>query len=729
MTTGSGKTFLSRRVGSFLSNLGWIVLQSKFERTLEHQSRDVICSLLDKLVSKLIEMKEGGVTKDAEYSERAATAILKLFDTSSLLELAEFIPNITNFIEGIETDNKDSHQRLADFSQWRLIFLVSKLLSAILRLDRHVMIILDDLHWCDASMLLLIKEVITSVSQHEKEKQHLLFIGTYRDMEVNDQHPLTSQLVQLHQNNNVNVTQMKLSCLLADDVSDMLEQELRLPKRYVTDLANIVHSKTSGHALYIVEFLNSLLRDSQIAYSPQKRRLDWDLSKVSSTKTGDNVASIIISNLTALEPAVLWTMCVLSCFGMKIEIKLLHSLQGSTLMPEGGFNISSLVEGGFVSIEPSNHGPVVVFTHDLIQQNVCDKIPEEKRQKLHLELGTFLASKTTLDTSWFQPAIEAGMEQLFICDRGDGQGDDSSQENEDVSVLSLAGIATSQINKAGLEVISDQAQRIRFARWNLHVSKELSSKSNFRSSIYYCKHGISFLGQDPWQESTCELSIELHEGMARALFAVGKIKEVKTYANAIIDSEKVPFDRSLAAHLILIRSLETTGEFRDTVARGLEVLRQLKFNMPATPSPTIVLQSMAETSLAASQYNFTHISNLPQAVHPEQRSILKIIDSVAVACFRSTSPLLPVVASSTVMYSIQNGLCHCEEAASGEGDYLILCHGLVNDVFLTLHSIIITLLAFSIFGYFKVFLEGRFDEGSKGTDTLFACVDLFHNIM
>lgn len=36
---GSGKTHLAQKVGTFLSNLGWIYAQAKFERETEHGSQ------------------------------------------------------------------------------------------------------------------------------------------------------------------------------------------------------------------------------------------------------------------------------------------------------------------------------------------------------------------------------------------------------------------------------------------------------------------------------------------------------------------------------------------------------------------------------------------------------------------------------------------------------------------------------------------------------------------
>ncbi|KAL7547941.1 hypothetical protein ACHAWF_011204, partial [Thalassiosira exigua] len=661
---GIGKTHLARRAGDFLSGLGWISVQDKFDGCAEHQSREVIFSLLDKLVSKLADMKQGENKEDQAYGLRAAKELSEAFDASNLLTLANHIPSIHDLVDDVSDDQNDVPLE----SHWQLIFMVSKLLGTVLRLGRFITICLDDLQWCDEVMLTLIKEVLAIIAQQNHERQYLLFMGTYRHNEVDDAHPLTTQVLSnLCISKGVNVTQLSLSSLTTHEISHMLQEELRLPNRLVWDLAQVVNKKTYGHAIYAVELLNSFLRDSIISYSPQKRRFDWDLNKVSSIKTGDNVATLIISTVSSLEPNMLNTLYVLSCFGYKADASLLMHLRGLELVRgftlDPDINIASLVSAGFVELS----GSVVSFSHDLLQEHVYGTMPVDQRRSLHLAIGTSLATGSTLDSSPSFSPIEGAMEELYIC-VGDEEKDEGSS-----SALSLGEIATSQINKAGPENVPERTHRIRFARWNLRSAREMVGKSNFRAVLYFCKNGIVFLEDDLWGEATCQLSVELHEGMAFASIAVGNLKDVAQYARRVIDSDKVQFEQTLVAESMLIRSLEATGRYADAIDRGLAVLRRLNFNIPTGPSPTIVQQAMAQTGTIASQCNFHLDPNQTQAILPKQRHILKIIDSVAVACFRSASPYLPLVACATVLYSLQHGLFHCEESASGKiGDCALI---------------------------------------------------------
>ena len=73
----------------------------------------------------------------------------------------------------------------------------------------------------------------------------------------------------------------------------------QLFRRLILDFSSIIFRKTSGHALFITELLNSLVRDSVIVYLPTKYRYYWDNKQLEGLQMGDSVASLIVSNLSS----------------------------------------------------------------------------------------------------------------------------------------------------------------------------------------------------------------------------------------------------------------------------------------------------------------------------------------------------------------------------------------------------------------------------------------------
>jgi len=427
-----------------------------------------------------------------------------------------------------------------------------------------------------------------------------------------------------------------------------------------------VHKKTSGHALFVVQLLNSLVRDSVLAYSPMKRRFDWDSAKVRSLKTADNVASLIVSNLNSLNAGEQRSLRDVSCFGIQVKLSVLALLKEAC--PDGGVepHLKSLIEGGVVEVKDS----LVVFTHDLIQQGVYNSIPTEERKQLHLKIAVTLGMRVSLD----QHSVAGQIEEIdfnrlsFVASR--------SMQSQEINAI--IGIATNQVNRVDPKSI-ELSQRIRFARWNMVAASQFSKSFNFGASAHYCRKGIGLLHDSLWCNETFELCRALYEGAASALLFLGDISDAQRHANVLI--EKLPFTDSLAAQYIVLRSWERIGKYEEQVARGLAVLRGLKFDIPLEPNPTFTMEAMALTSSISSRYSIEQISNLRSGkVDTRKKNILLSLNSIITGGLRSSSPFLPLITCAVVNYSLQNGIY--EESA----------------------------LSFACLGYFKIALLGDYTE-------------------
>jgi predicted ATPase len=277
----------------------------------------------------------------------------------------------------------------------------------------------------------------------------------------------------------IKTTRINLSSLSKNDVTNMLMTEFRLPRRIVAELAHVVHKKTAGHALFIVELLNSLLRESTISYSSEKRRYSWDSFRIDRLQTGDSVAELIASNLSSLSPTFQRMLRILSCFGTQTNSTLLGILEN---LQNGIFpSIDFFIDRGILD----RAGPIVIFTHDLIQQVVYESMDLDHRSALHLEIGEYLGGQSRIDES----IALTGMGQLQL------------KEQEFYSGRNLAShlvcIACDQIGTAGPN-LSSEIRRMKFAEWFLSAGLTTSKRFHFRAAHYYYVKGIEFLGEDSW---------------------------------------------------------------------------------------------------------------------------------------------------------------------------------------------------------------------------------------
>mmetsp|Transcript_29949 Transcript_29949/g.63074 ORF Transcript_29949/g.63074 Transcript_29949/m.63074 type:complete len:1665 (-) Transcript_29949:98-5092(-) len=640
---GTGKSRFVRAVGDTLGP-GWTIIRAKFERGKQHASRRMLSSMFDHLVVNLVNMKESGISSDVAYSRKVSKSILDNIGYDDLSSLVDFLPSLCRLFDGLRRNQTRPMQ--AEDNEYQLIFSISKIIEAVLESDtgRLIMICCDDLQWGDQTSLSLISEILVNIGSFKDVCSRCLFIGLFRDDEVDANHPFSIQYSYIQMmTNNINSTNIKLPSLSKKDVGDMLMAEFCLPRRYIAHMAEVVHKKTSGHALFVVELLNSLIRDSIITYSPQTRSYIWDHDAINLLQTGDGVAGLIALNLKSLPPNSQRVLQLLSCFGMQTEIALLKYLESF----QSGIicSLDTFIEMGILD----QAGSILMFTHDMIQQEIYESASLAEREALHLKIGECLGKQALIDKPATIEQMVSGLDELQLADEEFFAGKSMFS--------SLISIACDQIDCAGPSSISDEGQRTRFAAWNLASGKQAQSQSNSLAALYYFSKGIIFLKPSCWHKNNMSLCLALHKGALKAAFTLGKADSVAQYAKEV--ESHVTFEDSLEIQPFFLMSLSQSGQHEEAICRGIEILRRLNFDIPVAPTPEAVMEAIIATDNIASNFSMDQLVNLcEKAIDDSVHYAFKIIDAFYSSCYVSSSPFLPLVVCAVMQFSFQHGISH-----------------------------------------------------------------------
>ena len=335
-----------------LLSLPCLLLSFAPNRALQH-SGSIVFAMFDNMLKKIAKMKSGDQKNDADYAEGVIEAIAGSSEAELIHSMGESLPTLPLLLGGPNgTKNmKSAHTtELGGFSHSRIIFGLSQIVKATLQKDRRVMILCDDLQvsswsqlifhlpvltlfcvsrllqWCHKSVMSLIVEVLTLTGEAELGT-NLLFFGCYREEAIGSDHPLTRQLSNIRSRNSVDVSEIRLQGLAFDDVVEMLMFSFGLPRRYVVDLAVEVLRKTVGHALYVVQLLNSWMQSSIIFYGVPLGRYLWNIEQVKAMKTSDTVAGVIASNIESLPDSSKKILRILSCFGTQLAVPLIEIIE------------------------------------------------------------------------------------------------------------------------------------------------------------------------------------------------------------------------------------------------------------------------------------------------------------------------------------------------------------------------------------------------------------------
>ena len=114
---------------------------------------------------------------------------------------------------------------------------------------RPLVLILEDLHWADTSSLTLLEHVAGNVVA-----SRLLIVGTYRDIEVSPDHPLSRTLGSLVRHEGFQ--SLQLGGLSLSEVGELVT--LSVGSEASREVAEQVHLRTEGNALFVSELLKLL---------------------------------------------------------------------------------------------------------------------------------------------------------------------------------------------------------------------------------------------------------------------------------------------------------------------------------------------------------------------------------------------------------------------------------------------------------------------------------------
>lgn len=366
-----------------------------------------------------------------------------------------------------------------------------------------------------------------------------------------------------------------------------------------------------------------MLRDKIITFSPKSRRFTWDEDTISFVPTGDGVAGLIAENIKSLPVELLNILQILSCFGVQSDVQVLRLLER---FQKGITNsLPVFVDKGILE----QAGPVVMYCHDLIQQACYESMTLLERQALHLKLGECIG---TLASEQHSDPLTS-MSQLNLSEKEFFGGRSMTS--------SLISLACDQIDYANPRFITDSRQKVRFARWYLAAGKQTYRQFNAHAALHYYSKGIELIDGEMCWSIDLQLSHELHKGAIHASFALADTESVASYAQKLMDN--VGFEHCLDIQPIVLQSLGLAGKHEEAINRGLELMRELKFDVPLAPTPPEVMKAVGMTDALASSFNKEQMVDMcGMEIGDNVHQVVKILDAFYTSCYTHSSPFLPI---------------------------------------------------------------------------------------
>lgn len=611
---GTGKSALVQEAFKVLAKSNGYFLSGKFDQLQRNIPYYAIRQAFKEYFKYLL-------TEDGHLINGTRQRITDALGTDASL-ITELIPELEHIL-GKQTSLLKS-EGLAAQNQMNYNF--TRFLRAITSKERPLVLFLDDLQWADLASLNLIGSII-----REQQFEYLLFIGSFRDNEVNAAHPL-SQLLTECKEIGVPLHHLKIDNLLQADINNLIADSLKLSTEETKPLAKLLSNHTDGNAFYVTQIIYSLFEQDSLHFNNELKKWEWSKNTMSGIDMPATILDLMVQRVDRLEHTAREVLMKGSCFGNNFKISNLQLLVD---IPSDELDRSLLQaqEEGFILGE----GDTFYFSHDRIQQAVYSLIPLAEQKAIHYHIGLQL-----LDTY-------------------------TAKDDNIFDILD-------QIN-FGVALETDVNKRLEHAALNLKGGIVAKSSTAYDASIRYLECGLQFAESD-WQDNY-KLVLALQTNLAEVYYLIGSydlmanaIREVEANGKVILD--QIPVLK------LEIEALKSQNDLHSAVEKGLEVLTKLNVKLPNKPGKIRVLLQLVITRLRMLGKSPENLLDLKEMTDPYMLAALQVLVSIGPAIYWASPNLTPLTIFKMLLISVKYG--NTDESTFAYSTYGLLLCGVTGEI-------------------------------------------------
>ncbi|MCH8282795.1 MAG: AAA family ATPase, partial [Chloroflexi bacterium] len=255
-------------------------------------------------------------------------------------------------------------------ARFRLFDSITAFLKSVSR-RKPLVLVLDDLHWADQPSLMLLEFVAKELSN-----ARLMIIGTYRDMELSRQHPLSRSLGELTRERLFQ--RVVLKGLDREDVGRFIE--LASGVTPPTGLVEAVHRQTEGNPLFVTEIVRLLVQEGELTQEMVGQRDSW------SVRIPEGVREVIGRRLDRLSERCNETLTIASVVGREFTSEQLSPLMEDISADRMLEVLEEALSARVIEELPHTVGRYQ-FTHALIQETLAGELSTTRKVRLHARIA------------------------------------------------------------------------------------------------------------------------------------------------------------------------------------------------------------------------------------------------------------------------------------------------------------------------------------------------------
>ena len=267
----------------------------------------------------------------------------------------------------------------------RRLFDALAALLAELAAGAPLLLVFDDLHWADSPTLQLLRHLVRA-----PQPRRTMFLGTYRDAELGDRHPLPELIASLRREDIL--THVALDGLEPGEVAALMEAHGAGAAS--PDLVSALHGETEGNPFFVEEVMRHL-RDR-----PGGLEGAVDLEEAG---VPDGVREVTSRRIRRLPSSAREAVEVASVIGREFDFGLLEALGPLS----GDDLVAALDEAVRARVLREVDGRVgrYAFAHALVRATLYDGLSALRRARLHSRVGETILARHQDDLDPWLPQL------------------------------------------------------------------------------------------------------------------------------------------------------------------------------------------------------------------------------------------------------------------------------------------------------------------------------------
>lgn len=599
--SGVGKTSIVRELYGEIQKANGHVIEGKFDQLQRNQPLFALTQAFDDFFASVL------VESDKSIQCWQHNLKQQLGDNISVM--ARLIPNLEYLIE----DYDEPLYLAGEEGLNRLIFAFLRLIKLVATPEKPLVIFIDDLQWVDLASVMLIDALFRS-----DDIKHVLFIGAYRDNEVDENHPV-SELRDSAQGNKWQSQELQLQNLNEPDIQQLVDDgfQQRIPAPEV--LTQYLYKNTAGNPFFTIQLIDNLIADQQIRLS-QDGQWQYQVEDLEQLSIADSVVSLMLNKLQDLPENERQLLQTAAAIGHEFTLSTLALI---TQQPERDLQRSLLssLHNGFILASESHFS----FAHDGIQQAAYSLGEKQQTQQLHLKIGFHLLSH-------YQSNVKALKREVFdIC---------------------------FHLNQCAA-LIDAKEERNRLIELNLIAAQAARHSAAFEVSFDHVKAIIGFVKS--WGEASFRNQhFAIYKEAAESAYLCSEYKESDKYFALALDLAESNYEYCQIVNLQVIQ-LISLGEYTESFKFGLEALRKYDIDLPEIDDDEAVDQayinkvSHFKTNWLGKGKQIADLYNLPVNDDREVTLIMELLGSLYASALMNFSNYQKVLTMELVNLSVKFG--------------------------------------------------------------------------